>query len=156
MQLLTLLSTTIALFGTALAAPAKGGTAPAAPAGNKPTGGPASAQVSVYSGSYICTDPDIPPPTDGSAGKATVVSVTENQCVTINIPFGGAVTASMTATPKTGAAGCYIQMFTQQGCGLTLANQYHGFPFNGLTVGSSVGCASPPVQTYGTLQIVCG
>jgi hypothetical protein len=62
----------------------------------------------------------------------------------------------MMAVPKTGTAACYIQIFTQAGCGLTLQNQYHGFPFNGLTIGSQVGCAQPPVQAYGALQIVCG
>lgn len=66
------------------------------------------------------------------------------------------MTASLTATPKTGAAGCYIQLFKEQGCGVTLTNQYHGFPFNGLTTGSFIGCAAPPVQAYGALQIVCG
>lgn len=71
-------------------------------------------------------------------------------------PFGGAFTAKLTAPPKTGAPGCYIQIFTQQGCGLTLQNQYHGFPFDGLTTGSQIGCASPPVQGYGALQITCG
>jgi hypothetical protein len=74
----------------------------------------------------------------------------------VSQPFGGAFTATMTATPKTGTAACYIQIFTQAGCGLTLQNQYHGFPFNGLTTGSQVGCAQPPVMSYGALQIVCG
>lgn len=59
-------------------------------------------------------------------------------------------------SPKTGAAACYIQIFSQQGCGLTLQNQYHGFPFDGVSAGSTLGCASPPVQGYGALQIVCG
>lgn len=62
----------------------------------------------------------------------------------------------MTVVPKTGTAACYIQIFSQSGCGLTLQNQFHGFPFNGLVVGSEVGCAQPPVQSYGALQIVCG
>ena len=62
----------------------------------------------------------------------------------------------MTQNPKTGTAACYIQIFSQSGCGLTLQNQYHGFPFNGLTAGSQVGCATPPVQSYGALAIVCG
>ncbi|KAJ4399970.1 hypothetical protein N0V91_009043 [Didymella pomorum] len=140
----------MALFTTALAMPA---------GGNKPTGGPAAAQVTIYPGGatpYTCASADQPPPKDGSIGTGKVVTVAENQCVVVNVPFGGALTATMTATPKTGTAGCYIQIFSQQGCGLTLQNQYHGFPFDGLVVGSTVGCASPPVQSYGGLQIVCG
>jgi len=46
-------------------------------------------------------------------------------------------------------------MFTQQGCGVTLQNNYHGFPFNGVTVGSTLGCAQPPVQSYGALEVIC-
>ncbi|OCL13987.1 hypothetical protein AOQ84DRAFT_385039 [Glonium stellatum] len=126
----------------------------AIPAG-KPTGGPASASVTIYSGPYTCTDPNTPPPTDGSAGTSTIVSTTETQCVIVNVPFSGAFTATLTATPKTGTAGCYIQIYKDQGCGVTLTNQYHGFPFNGVTLGSQVGCASPPVVSYGALEIVC-
>ncbi|GAB7332637.1 hypothetical protein MBLNU13_g04401t1 [Cladosporium sp. NU13] len=131
------------------------GTALAIPAG-KPTGGPASASVTIYSGPATCPDPNTPPPTDGSAGTAKTVSITENACAIVNIPFGGALTSRMTATPKTGTTACYIQIFSQSGCGLTLQNQFHGFPFNGLTIGSEVGCAQPPIQSYGALQIVCG
>ncbi|KAJ4984748.1 hypothetical protein SVAN01_09785 [Stagonosporopsis vannaccii] len=160
MQLNSFLLATTALISTALAVPA-----------GKPTGGPASASVTIYSGPYTCSAADVvcssthfptipnsfkPPPTDGSAGTAKTVSVTEAQCVIVNIPFGGAFTAKLTAPPKTGAPGCYIQIFTQQGCGLTLQNQYHGFPFDGLTFGNQIGCATPPVQGYGALQITCG
>jgi hypothetical protein len=102
----------LALFGLAAAVPA-----------GKPTGGPASTQVTIYSGPFACTDPNTPPPTDGSAGTSKVISVAENQCVIVNIPFGGAFTASMTATPKTGTTACYVQIFSQQGCGLTLQNR---------------------------------
>ncbi|KAF3039785.1 hypothetical protein E8E12_009034 [Didymella heteroderae] len=130
MQLGSILFNSAALFSTAFAIPA-----------GKPTGGPAAAQ---------------PPPKDGSIGTGKTVNVTENQCVVVNVPFGGAFTASMTATPKTGTAGCYIQIFSQQGCSLTRQNPYHGFPFDGVTAGSTVGYASPPVQSYGGLQIVCG
>jgi hypothetical protein len=65
----------------------------------------------------------------------------------------------MTQAPKTGTTACYIQLFSQSGCGLTLQNQYHGFPFDGTSAAvgsqSTVGCANPPVQSYGALQIVC-
>ncbi|KAJ8118066.1 hypothetical protein OPT61_g873 [Boeremia exigua] len=145
MQLTQFYLATAALFSTALAIPA-----------GKPTGGPASAQVTIYSGPYTCASADSPPPKDGSAGTAKVVNIAETQCVIVNIPFGGAFTATLTAPPKTGAPGCYIQIFSQQGCGVTLQNQYHGFPFDGTTLGSTVGCASPPVQSYGALQITCG
>jgi hypothetical protein len=33
--------------------------------------------------------------------------------------------------------------------------EYHGFPMDGILVGSKVGCASPPVQSYGAVEIVC-
>lgn len=66
------------------------------------------------------------------------------------------MTASLTAPPKTGAPGCYIQLYKDQGCGLTLSNQYHGFPFNGVAVKDFVGCANPPVQAYAALSITCG
>ncbi|ORY14546.1 hypothetical protein BCR34DRAFT_585718 [Clohesyomyces aquaticus] len=144
MQLFAILSAATAMLGTALAIPA-----------GKPTGGPASASVTIYSGPYTCTDPDAAPPA-GSAGTAKTVTVTENACAIVNIPFGGAITSTLTASPKTGTAGCYIQIYTQSGCGVTLQNQYHGFPFNGLIAGSSqVGCANPPVQAYGAVSIVC-
>ncbi|KAF1930611.1 uncharacterized protein M421DRAFT_418909 [Didymella exigua CBS 183.55] len=145
MQLTKLLFAITTLLGTAFAVPA-----------GKPTGGPATAQVTIYSGPYTCASADQPPPKDGSAGTSKIVNIAETQCIVVSIPFGGALTASMTATPKTGTIGCYIQIFSQQGCGLTLQNQYHGFPFDGVTAGSTVGCASPPVQSYGGLQIVCG
>lgn len=61
----------------------------------------------------------------------------------------------MTATPKTGTAGCYVQIYTQSGCGLTLNNEYHGFPFDGIVVGSKVGCVAPPVVSYGAVSVVC-
>jgi hypothetical protein len=95
------------------------------------------------------------PPTDGSAGTATTVSLSENQCVIVDFPSGGVFTAKMTAAPKTGTTACYVQLFSQQGCGLTLQNQYHGFPFDGVIVGSKVGCAKPPGFTYGAVEIVC-
>ena len=53
--------------------------------GNKPTGGPASASVTIYPGPYTCVDGNTVPPTDGTAGKGVTVSVTENQCVIVNI-----------------------------------------------------------------------
>ncbi|OSS52165.1 hypothetical protein B5807_02478 [Epicoccum nigrum] len=142
------------LCSTALALPGQ----PTTPNSKKPTGGPAIATVTIYSGPYTCAAANSPPPTDGSAGTATPVSVTENQCIIVTIPFAGAFTATMTQSPKTGTTACYIQLFTQSGCGLTLQNQYHGFPFDGVTYTapqSTVGCANPPVQSYGALQIVC-
>lgn len=49
-----------------------------------------------------------PPPTDGSAGTTVSFSVTEAQCTipTTGLQFGGALTASLTASPKTGTVGC--------------------------------------------------
>lgn len=49
-----------------------------------------------------------PPPTDGSAGTSVSFSVTEAQCTipSTGLLAGGALTASLTATPKTGTVGC--------------------------------------------------
>jgi hypothetical protein len=125
------------------------------PRAGKPTGGPASAQITIYNGPFTCSNLVTPPPKDGSAGFNTTVTVAETQCAIINIPVNGAITAVMTATPKTGTLGCFVQIFSQQGCGVTLQNFYHGFPFDGTIVGSKVGCVSPPVQDYGAVEIVC-
>lgn len=123
---------------------------------------------------HVHTNPD-QAPDPASAGTANTVTIAENSCAIINVvsqetslqpkqpltfsslqPFGGVFTAKMTQAPKTGTTACYIQIFSQAGCGLTLQNQYHGFPFNGIAAGTSqVGCATPPVQSYGALQIVC-
>jgi hypothetical protein len=75
------------------------------------------------------------PPTTGAAGTATTISVAENQCVIVNVPFGGVFTSTLTATPKTGTAACYIQIFTQQGCGLTLQNRELIFYYSLLYIG---------------------
>ncbi|KAH0166851.1 amino acid permease, partial [Aureobasidium melanogenum] len=90
-------------------------------------GGPASAKVTLYN-QYTCVAPNTPPPTDGSAGTVVSFSVTEAQCTiqTTGLQFGGALTASLTATPKTGTVGCYIVGHSQQGCGIVLSNQMHG------------------------------
>ncbi|KAK0119419.1 hypothetical protein ONS95_010871 [Cadophora gregata] len=121
----------------------------------KPTGGPAVAKITVYN-SYKCVSPTTVPPTDGSAGVSNTISIAEATCSIMNIPFGGAITAALTAPPKTGAPGCFVQIHTQSGCGLTLNNEYHGFPFDGTIIGSKVGCVSPPVQAYGAIEITCG
>ncbi|KAJ8117298.1 hypothetical protein OPT61_g1477 [Boeremia exigua] len=156
MQFLTILSASAALLGTAFAAPAKGGTVKGgnAKGGNAkaPASGPASASVTIYP-SYTCTESNTRPPTDGTAGTGKTVSVTEGQCVITNIPLNGAVSASLTATPKAGALGCYLQLYKDQGCGVTLSNQYHGYPFNGVAADDFVGCAAPVIQSYGALAI---
>ncbi|TIA28614.1 hypothetical protein D6C83_07420 [Aureobasidium pullulans] len=75
----------------------------------KPTGGPARANVIVYAGPYTCSDPNTPPPTDGSAGTGkTYLGVTENVCTILNpfLSITGAVTANLVQPPKTGTAGC--------------------------------------------------
>jgi hypothetical protein len=33
-------------------------------------------------------------------------------------------------------------MFKESGCGLTLSNQFHGWPFDGIGVGTHMGCAN--------------
>lgn len=125
------------------------------PRSGKPTGGPASAQITVYNGPFTCINLVTPPLKDGSAGVNTTVTLAETQCAILKIPFGGAITAVLTATPKTGTVGCFVQIYSQDGCGVALQNFYHGFPFDGVIVGSKVGCVSPPVQDYGAVQIVC-
>lgn len=121
----------------------------------KPTGGPASMTVTIYSGPATCVDSQTAPPTDGSAGVATTVSLAETQCVIVNFPANGVFTAKLTANPKSGTVACYAQLFKAQGCGLTLDNQYHGFPFDGAAVGNKIGCAKPPGFNYGAVQVVC-
>ncbi|KAG9662518.1 hypothetical protein KCU64_g1898, partial [Aureobasidium melanogenum] len=120
-------------------------------------GGPASAKVTLYS-QYTCVAPNTPPPTDGSAGTTISFSVTEAQCTipTTGLQFGGALTASLTATPKTGTVGCYIVGHSQQGCGIVLSNQMHGWPVGGINVGDSLGCGNPPSGTsYLAFEIIC-
>ncbi|KAI4732125.1 hypothetical protein E4T49_00012 [Aureobasidium sp. EXF-10728] len=75
--------------------------------GAAPVGGPASAKVTIYS-NYVCTAPGIAPPTDGSAGTATSFTIAEATCTipTAQLIFGGAVTATLSTTPKTGTVGC--------------------------------------------------
>ncbi|KAI5200381.1 hypothetical protein E4T42_04774 [Aureobasidium subglaciale] len=125
----------------------------------KPTGGPAKANVIIYAGPATCADPNTPPPTDGSAGIAkTYLSVTEDICTIINPVLGltGAVTAVLTQGPKTGTAGCYIEMFKESGCGLTLSNQFHGWPFDGIGVGNHMGCANAVGGfSYGAVTLLC-
>ncbi|KAH6629879.1 hypothetical protein C7974DRAFT_413627 [Boeremia exigua] len=110
MHFLAILSASAAFLSTAFAAPAKGGTAKA----------PA---VACHSISHRVS---VPPTSDGT-GKTWEIA--QAQCVIANIPVNGAVTARLTAPAKSGVAGCYLQLFKEQGCGVTLTNQYHGFPF---------------------------
>lgn len=112
------------LAASASALPKGGGGGAAAPAA---AAGPASAKVVIYS-SYTCVAPNTVryktssptpskdvlltilklPPTDGSAGTATTFTITEGQCTipTVGLSFGGAITATLTATPKAGTLGC--------------------------------------------------
>lgn len=155
-----LLALALAATSMVVASPIEPGTSLANPldkrAGTKkPTGGPAVMSVTVYSGPATCSSSQTPPPTDGSAGAATTVSLAENQCVILTFPTSGVFTAKLTQAPKTGTTACYVQLFQEQGCGLTLTNQYHGFPFDGVDVGNSVGCAKPAGLNYGAVEIVC-
>ncbi|KAH0362922.1 hypothetical protein KCU65_g7713, partial [Aureobasidium melanogenum] len=125
--------------------------------GAAPVGGPASAKVTIYS-SYTCAAPGTAPPTDGSAGTATTFTIAEATCTipTASLLFGGAITATLSTTPKTGTVGCYILGHSQQGCGITLTNNLYGWPFNGISVGSSVGCGNAPAGTqWGAFEVLC-
>ncbi|KAI5197311.1 hypothetical protein AUEXF2481DRAFT_573164 [Aureobasidium subglaciale EXF-2481] len=125
--------------------------------GGAPTGGPASAKVTIYS-SYTCAAPGTVPPTDGSAGTATTFTIAEGTCTipTAGLIFGGALTASLTAVPKTGTVGCYVLGHSQQGCGITLTNNLYGWPFSGTALGNSVGCGNAPSGTsWGAFEVLC-
>ncbi|THZ14351.1 hypothetical protein D6C89_10173 [Aureobasidium pullulans] len=150
------------LAASASALPKGGGGGAAAPAA---AAGLASAKVIVYS-SYTCVAPNTDvlltilklPPTDGSAGTATTFTITEGQCTipTVGLSFDGAITATLTATPKAGTLGCYVLGHSQQGCGITLTNTLTGFPFGGTAVGSSVGCGNPPSGTsWNAFEVLC-
>ncbi|THZ30783.1 hypothetical protein D6C91_01038 [Aureobasidium pullulans] len=120
-------------------------------------GGPASAKVTIYS-QYTCAAPNTLPPTDGSAGTANNFNIAEAQCTIPNtgLSFGGAITASLTAEPKTGTAGCYVVGHSQQGCGITLSNYIYGWPFAGTAVGSTLGCGNAPSGTsWNAFEIIC-
>ncbi|KAJ6527030.1 hypothetical protein B0H19DRAFT_1196288, partial [Mycena capillaripes] len=135
--------TLAAMFGSALAAGA-------------PTGGPAAMTLQIWSGPFTCPGPDSAIPSDGTAGTLLkTISVPELTCAVANFPLDSVFNATMTATPKTGTVGCYVQLFTEQGCGVTLTNQYHGYPFDSIVVGSSVGCGNPVAFPYGAVEIVC-
>ncbi|CAD0086790.1 unnamed protein product, partial [Aureobasidium mustum] len=126
--------------------------------GNTATrGGPASAKVTLYS-QYTCVAPNAVSHQYGSAGTTVSFSVTEAQCTipTTGLQSGEALTASLTASPKTGTAGCYIVGHSQQGCGIVLSNQMHGWPVGGINVGDSLGCGNPPSGTsHLAFEIIC-
>ncbi|KAJ7347431.1 hypothetical protein DFH08DRAFT_868005 [Mycena albidolilacea] len=134
--------TLAAMFGSALTA--------------KPTGGPAAMTLQIWSGPFTCPAPDSTIPADGSAGTLlTTISIPELTCAVANFPLGSAFNATITATPKTNTLACYVQLFAEQGCGATLTNQYHGYPFDSIAVGSAVGCGNPVAFAYGAVEIVC-
>ncbi|KAF7337423.1 hypothetical protein MSAN_02268800 [Mycena sanguinolenta] len=122
----------------------------------KPTGGPAAMTLQIWSGPFTCPAPNSAIPTDGSAGTLLkTINIPEATCAVANFPLDSAFTANMTAAPKTGTAGCYVQLFKEQGCGTTLTNQYHGYPFDSVVVGSVMGCGNPVGFSYGAVEIVC-
>ncbi|KAH9211295.1 hypothetical protein DL95DRAFT_525813 [Leptodontidium sp. 2 PMI_412] len=120
----------------------------------KAPGGPASAKITVYS-SYTCPSATATPPTDGSAGILTTVTIAEATCAVLNLPFGGALTAVLTAPPKTGAAGCAVMAHMGGDCVWKPGNELHGFAFDGLAAGNKVGCGNVPVRGYGAVELLC-
>jgi hypothetical protein len=45
---------------------------------------------------------------------------------------------------------------SQPGCGITLTNNLHGWPFDGVAVGNSVGCGSAPFgTTWSAFEVLC-
>ncbi|KAJ7044450.1 hypothetical protein C8F04DRAFT_1389252 [Mycena alexandri] len=140
--------------GKIIALAAMVGSAPSALAA-QPTGGPAAMTLQIWSGPFACPAPDSTIP-KGSAGTLLkTISIPETTCAVANFPLNSAFNATMTAAPKTGTAGCYVQLFKEQGCGTTLTNQYHGYPFDSVAVGSVVGCGNPVAFAYGAVEIVC-
>jgi hypothetical protein len=61
----------------------------------------------------------------------------------------------LTANPKTGVVGCYLQIFQLNGCGVVQGNNYYAYPFDGTTIGSKVTCAMPVGGNYGAVTIAC-
>ncbi|KAH7411435.1 hypothetical protein BKA64DRAFT_704541 [Cadophora sp. MPI-SDFR-AT-0126] len=145
MQLITLLAPLL-LIAPSLASPLS--------ARAKAPGGPASAKITVYP-SYICPSPTAIPPTDGSAGVSTSVTIAEATCAVLNIPFGGAITAVLTAPPKTGAGGCAVLAHMDGNCVFKPGNEIHGFAFDGLATGNKAGCGNVPVRGYGAVELLC-
>ncbi|KAK0119418.1 hypothetical protein ONS95_010870 [Cadophora gregata] len=145
MQLINLLSPLL-LIAPALATPLS--------ARAKAAGGPASAKITVYQ-SYTCPSPTATPPTDGTAGVSSSVTIAEATCAVLNVPFGGALTAVLTAPPKTGAAGCAVIAHTDGNCLWKPGNELHGFAFDGLATGNKVGCGNVPVRGYGAVELLC-
>ena len=38
---------------------------------------------------------------------------------------------------------------------MTLQNQYHGYPFDGVGVGNKVACVAPVGGSYGAVELFC-
>lgn len=73
----------------------------------------------------------------------------------LNFPFGGAVTAVLTAPPKAGVGGCTVLAQMDGNCVFKPGNEIHGFAFDGLATGSKVGCGNVPVRGYGAVELLC-
>ncbi|KAF2099002.1 hypothetical protein NA57DRAFT_56632 [Rhizodiscina lignyota] len=140
--------TTVTLIGAAIAA-----VAPAA----KPVGGPGTGTLTVFSGgTFKCANINSVIPTDGTAGDAVSASIVEDGCAIIDVTDQSLITLTMTQAPKTGTLGCYVQLFTQQGCGFTLNNFFWGQPIPGTNVGTKLGCAQVPAGFgFGGASMFC-
>ena len=73
----------------------------------------------------------------------------------LNFPFGGAVTAVLTAPPKAGLGGCAGLAHMDGNCVFKPGNEIHGFAFDGLATGNKVGCGNVPVRGYGAVELLC-
>ncbi|KAF2103574.1 hypothetical protein NA57DRAFT_72552 [Rhizodiscina lignyota] len=128
-------------------------------AAGKPTGGPGTATLTVFSGSdFSCANINTKIPTDGTAGTSSSVSIVEDGCALIPIAPADVFTATMTLAPKSGTLGCWIQLFTQDGCGFTLENSFWGQPIPGIDAGTVLGCAQVPAGlglTFGGASMFC-
>ncbi|KAF2102293.1 hypothetical protein NA57DRAFT_73722 [Rhizodiscina lignyota] len=128
------------------------------PRKGKPTGGPAFANLTVFTGgSFSCSSKSDKILNDGSAGTATSVSITEEGCSELPINDQNLIQVEMTALPRSNSEGCYLQLFTQDGCGFILSQDFWGTAIPGIDPGSTLGCTQVPAGfTFGGAALNCG
>jgi hypothetical protein len=138
-----------------------GGGAAGGANGNKPTGGPGTANVTAYSGgTFKCASINSVIPNDGTAGTPASYITEENGCAIANpaITANSVYTATITLAPKTKTLGCWLQLYEEGGCGFTLSNAFYGQPLPGTQAGTLLGCAQIPSglsAAMGGLSMFC-
>lgn len=71
------------------------------------------------------------------------------------IMVGGAISALLTSPPKAESPGCHVLVHTSGSCTPTLADEYHGYPFDETAVGAKSGCVNPG-KAYAAVEVSCG